>query len=191
MPKTWECSSRRCKVRSKPIIRLHPDEGPYPACPSVKSCDDASGKTGSGKKFYHSVTSGVDYAAQPYDVTIATPVIHHCMGGLEMRTRIQSQFQSFLPHSRKGCWRCVRRQHTGRQLSPGLCGLRPCGRSCLCQVRVQRHDADHVSCGACWWKFEGSHPVSTAIEADQSSFQSGLFSVLTASCESRGVFNCE
>lgn len=44
-----------------------PDGGSWPAYPSGKSWDEASGKTGSGKKFYHNIT----------------PVIHYCMGGLE------------------------------------------------------------------------------------------------------------
>ena len=35
-----------------------PDGGPFSACPSGKSWDEASGKTGSGKKFYHNVISG-------------------------------------------------------------------------------------------------------------------------------------
>merc|ERR1740127_276460 len=35
-----------------------PDGGPYPAYPSGKSWDEASGKTGSGKKFYHNVLEG-------------------------------------------------------------------------------------------------------------------------------------
>jgi len=61
-----------------------PDGGPYPAYPSGKSWDEASGKTGSGKKFYHNVISGADFAAQPYYVAIITPVIHYCMGGLEI-----------------------------------------------------------------------------------------------------------
>merc|ERR1712136_677436 len=61
-----------------------PDGGPYPAYPSGKSWDEASGKTGSGKKFYHNVISGAEFAAQPYYVAIITPVIHYCMGGLEI-----------------------------------------------------------------------------------------------------------
>merc|ERR1711868_91945 len=61
-----------------------PDGGPYPAYPSGKSWDEASGKTGSGKKFYPNVISGADFATQPYYVAIITPVIHYCMGGLEI-----------------------------------------------------------------------------------------------------------
>merc|ERR1712216_534618 len=61
-----------------------PDVGSWPAYPSGKSWDDASGKTGSGKKFYHNVIPGSEVATQPFYVAIITPVIHYCMGGLEI-----------------------------------------------------------------------------------------------------------
>ena len=32
-----------------------PDGGPFPAYPSGKTWDEASGKTGSGKKFFHNI----------------------------------------------------------------------------------------------------------------------------------------
>merc|ERR1719473_2175049 len=60
-----------------------PDAGPWPAYPSGKSWDDASGKTGSGKKFYHNIIDGSKVASEPFYVAIITPVIHYCMGGLE------------------------------------------------------------------------------------------------------------
>jgi len=60
-----------------------PDGGSWPAYPSGKSWDEASGKTGSGKKFYHNVITGAQFAAEPFYVAIITPVIHYCMGGLE------------------------------------------------------------------------------------------------------------
>jgi len=60
-----------------------PDGGSWPAYPSGKSWDEASGKTGSGKKFYHNVIPGSKVAAEPFYVAIITPVIHYCMGGLE------------------------------------------------------------------------------------------------------------
>merc|ERR1719456_999820 len=60
-----------------------PDGGPHPAYPSGKSWDDASGKTGSGKKFYHNIIDGPEVANQEFYVAIITPVIHYCMGGLE------------------------------------------------------------------------------------------------------------
>merc|ERR1719428_1692562 len=60
-----------------------PDGGAWPAYPSGKSWDEPSGKTGSGKKFYHNVIPGSAFANQPFYVAIITPVIHYCMGGLE------------------------------------------------------------------------------------------------------------
>mmetsp|Transcript_62601 Transcript_62601/g.164281 ORF Transcript_62601/g.164281 Transcript_62601/m.164281 type:complete len:507 (+) Transcript_62601:76-1596(+) len=61
-----------------------PDGGKYPAYPSGKSWDEASGPTGSGKKFYHNVLPGDKVASEPFFVAIITPVIHYCMGGLEI-----------------------------------------------------------------------------------------------------------
>merc|ERR1719230_274126 len=60
-----------------------PEGGSWPAYPSGKSWDEASGKTGSGKKFYHNIIQGSDVASQPFYVAIITPVIHYCMGGSE------------------------------------------------------------------------------------------------------------
>merc|ERR1719238_2356950 len=59
-----------------------PDGGPWPAYPSGKSWDEASGKTGSGKKFYANLLPGDKVKAEPFYVAIITPVIHYCMGGL-------------------------------------------------------------------------------------------------------------
>jgi flavocytochrome c len=61
-----------------------PDGGSWPAYPSGKSWDEPSGKTGSGKKFYHNVLPGSKVATEPFYVAIITPVIHYCMGGLEI-----------------------------------------------------------------------------------------------------------
>merc|ERR1711992_88642 len=61
-----------------------PDGGSFPAYPSGKSWDAASGKTGSGKKFYHNIIPGSAVKTQPFYVAIITPVIHYCMGGLEI-----------------------------------------------------------------------------------------------------------
>merc|ERR1712183_642374 len=61
-----------------------PDGGSYPAYPSDKSWDEASGKTGSGKKFYHNIIPGSAVKTEPFYVAIITPVIHYCMGGLEI-----------------------------------------------------------------------------------------------------------
>merc|ERR1712032_1007476 len=63
-----------------------PDGGSWPAYPSGKSWDEASGKTGSGKKFYHNIIPGSSVKAEPFYVAIITPVIHYCMGGLEIDT---------------------------------------------------------------------------------------------------------
>merc|ERR1711985_186544 len=63
-----------------------PDGGSYPAYPSGKSWDAASGPTGSGKKFYHNIIPGSEVKTQPFYVAIITPVIHYCMGGLEIDT---------------------------------------------------------------------------------------------------------
>jgi len=60
-----------------------PDGGPFPAYPSGKSWDESSGKTGSGKKFFHNIISGADVPTQPFYVAEITPCIHYCMGGLE------------------------------------------------------------------------------------------------------------
>merc|ERR1711998_443034 len=61
-----------------------PEGGQWPAYPSGKSWDAASGPTGSGKKFYHNVIPGDRVASEPFYVAIITPVIHYCMGGLEV-----------------------------------------------------------------------------------------------------------
>merc|ERR1712187_909933 len=60
-----------------------PDGGSWPAYPSGKSWDAASGPTGSGKKFYHNVIDGSRVASEPFYVAIITPTIHYCMGGLQ------------------------------------------------------------------------------------------------------------
>merc|ERR1719195_2584377 len=66
-----------------------PDGGSWPAYPSGKSWDDASGKTGSGKKFYHNIIPGSKVASEPFYVAIITPVIHYCMGGLEITEDVE------------------------------------------------------------------------------------------------------
>merc|ERR1719188_386150 len=63
-----------------------PDGGSWPAYPSGRSWDEASGRTGSGKKFYHNIIPGSQVATEPFYVAIITPVIHYCMGGLEIDT---------------------------------------------------------------------------------------------------------
>merc|ERR1712004_391856 len=60
-----------------------PEGGPFPAYPSGKTWDEPSGKTGSGKKFFHNIIPGSAVPTQPFYVAIITPVIHYCMGGLQ------------------------------------------------------------------------------------------------------------
>merc|ERR1712054_505565 len=61
-----------------------PDGGSWPAYPSGKSWDARSGPTGSGKKFYHNIIPGSAVASEPFYVAIITPVIHYCMGSLQV-----------------------------------------------------------------------------------------------------------
>merc|ERR1712025_704399 len=68
-----------------------PDGGPYPAYPSGKTWDEPSGKTRSGKKFYHNIIDGSKVATEPFYVAIITPVIHYCMGGLECTVDAECQ----------------------------------------------------------------------------------------------------
>merc|ERR1712227_469587 len=51
-----------------------PDGGSWPAYPSGKSWDAASGQT-----FYHNIIPGSAVATEPFYVAIITPVIHYCM----------------------------------------------------------------------------------------------------------------
>merc|ERR1711924_297778 len=63
-----------------------PDGGSFPAYPSGKTWDEPSGKTGSGKKFFHNIIPGSAVSTEPFYVAIITPVIHYCMGGLQCTT---------------------------------------------------------------------------------------------------------
>ena len=59
--------SRRCRIRQASLkMARDPDRRPYTVYPSGKSWYEASGKTGSGKKFHHNVISGANFAAQPF-----------------------------------------------------------------------------------------------------------------------------
>jgi len=64
-----------------------PEGGPFPAYPNGKSWDEPSGKTGVGKKFFHNCIKGSDVAKEVWHVAIVTPVIHYCMGGLEISAK--------------------------------------------------------------------------------------------------------
>ncbi|CAE8636831.1 unnamed protein product [Polarella glacialis] len=61
-----------------------PDGGPWPAFPSGRSWDEASGKTGAGKRFFHNALPGSKVKEEPFYVAMVTPVIHYCMGGLQI-----------------------------------------------------------------------------------------------------------
>merc|ERR1712118_113127 len=63
---------------------MDPEGGPFPAYPSGMTWDEPSGKTGSGKKFFHNIIPGSAVKTEPFYVAIITPVIHYCMGGLEI-----------------------------------------------------------------------------------------------------------
>merc|ERR1712054_171562 len=66
-----------------------PEGGPFPAYPSGKTWDEPSGKTGSGKKFFHNIIPGSAVKTEPFYVAIITPVIHYCMGGLQCTTEAE------------------------------------------------------------------------------------------------------
>eukprot|EP00438_Fugacium_kawagutii_P031208 Skav220803 [mRNA] locus=scaffold150:417785:422163:+ [translate_table: standard] len=61
-----------------------PNGGPFEAYPSGKTWDEPSGKTGAGKKFFHNIIDGSKVKTEPFYSAIITPVIHYCMGGLEI-----------------------------------------------------------------------------------------------------------
>merc|ERR1712094_71978 len=61
-----------------------PDGGNFAAYPYGRCWDEPSGKTGSGKKFYHNIIPGSAVASEQFYVAIITPVIHYCMGGLQV-----------------------------------------------------------------------------------------------------------
>ena len=106
--------------------------GSFPAYPCGKSWDEASGKTGSGKKFYHDVISGADFTAQPYRVAIIIPVNHYCMAVWKSMRFHQSWGMGLEASSRP-----VRSRRRGGNSLLDCMGLRPCGKS-LCLVRVER-----------------------------------------------------
>merc|ERR1712063_189453 len=99
MFETGEAFAKDLGVSVEKLIEVHdqhhlasqkqasePDGGPYNAYPDGKSWDHASGKTGSAKKFFHNVLPGSAVRAEPFYAAIITPVIHYCMGGLEVDT---------------------------------------------------------------------------------------------------------
>ena len=79
LEKTHEAHYQAAKKTEK-----DPDGGSWPAYPSGKSWGEASGKTGSGKKFYHNIIPGSAGKTEEFCVAIITPVVRYCVGGLEI-----------------------------------------------------------------------------------------------------------
>jgi cytochrome b involved in lipid metabolism len=63
-----------------------PDNGPWNGYPAGKSWDRASGLSGKGKRFFKNCIPGSQVCTEPFYVAIITPVLHYCMGGLEVDT---------------------------------------------------------------------------------------------------------
>ena len=60
--------SREAHYQASLKTTRNPNGEPYSAFARDKSWNEASGETGSEKKFYHNVSSGADFAAQPFCV---------------------------------------------------------------------------------------------------------------------------
>jgi len=74
-----------------------PEGGPYQAYPSGKSWDKPSGEGGVGKKYFHNCIPGSAVATQAFHVAFVTPVIHYCMGGLEVSVDGEVEGEKPLP----------------------------------------------------------------------------------------------
>ena len=55
--------------------------------PDGKSWKAASGKTGSGKRCFHSVIAGAALRTEPIYVATIMPMIQYCMGSLEIEVK--------------------------------------------------------------------------------------------------------
>lgn len=88
--------------RASMLTHENPDGGPWAAYPDGKSWDEASGRTGAGKRFYKNVISGAQVQSEAFYVAEITPVIHYCMGGLEITTDAAVLSAEDLPV--KGLW---------------------------------------------------------------------------------------
>ena len=65
------CRQRRgrCSQRKAGAAIEEGDGGSFPAYPSGKTWDEPSGKTGSGKKFFHNIIPGSQVPTEPfYDI---------------------------------------------------------------------------------------------------------------------------
>lgn len=62
----------------------NPAGGPWPVQPSGSSWDEASGRTGRGKRVFPNTLPGAQVPDQPFYAATVTPAVHYCMGGLEI-----------------------------------------------------------------------------------------------------------
>lgn len=88
--------------RASTLTHENPNGGPWAAYPDGKSWDEASGRTGAGKRFYKNVISGAQVQFEAFYVAEITPVIHYCMGGVEITTDATVLNADDLPV--KGLW---------------------------------------------------------------------------------------
>lgn len=74
-----------------------PENGPWNAYPAGRSWDEASGRSGKGKRYFKNTIPGSQVHSEPFYVAIITPVLHYCMGGLEADTNAAVLGTSGLP----------------------------------------------------------------------------------------------
>ena len=108
------------------------------------------------------------------------------MGGLEMRTRIQSQFQSLHTAEKVVGGACDDKRLGGNSLLDCVVFGRVAEAACAKYALSDMMKTTSLAAPA-GGNLRGHIPCLPPLRQTKSSFQSGLFSVLTASCESRGV----
>jgi len=134
-----------------------PDGGSYPAYPSGKSWDEPSGKTGSGKKFYHNALPGSKVATEPFYVAIITPVIHYCMGGLEISALSECV-------SSKGV---IPGLYAAGEIAGGVHGNNRLGGNSLLDCVVFGRVAGKAACEYCFGKGDKFRPCPVPSELKQ------------------------
>ena len=75
LPRALRCNRMKITTTLPRKTPKDPNGGSYPAYPSGKSWDAASGKTGSGKKLYHNIIPVSSFKTEAFYVAIITPVI--------------------------------------------------------------------------------------------------------------------
>ena len=75
---------------------------------------------------------GADCSTQPNHVAIITPVIHYCMGGLEIDK--------------------IQQCYAAGEVAGDVHGNNLLRGNSLCAVHVGRQGEGNFSCGACWWR---------------------------------------